>query len=64
MLGHWYGLLFLTESHPEETPKAHGVERKTKPKRNKYEVDSFSNWPTKQRRNDDEECLILLMIGG
>lgn len=61
MLGHWYGLLFIGQK-TEETTKAHGVERKTTPKRNKYEVDSFSNWPEKKRKNDDEECLILLMI--
>jgi hypothetical protein len=30
--------------------------------RQMWEVDSFSDWPTKPKRKDDEECLLLMMI--
>lgn len=61
MLAHWYGLLF-SERSPEETAKAHGKERGKTPRKSAYEVDSFSGWPNKTHKNDDEECLILLMM--
>ena len=33
-----------------------------KRKRGRYEVDAFADWPHVPSRNDDEECLLLMMI--
>ena len=63
MLGHWYQLLFTDET-PVKKISAHGVEKQDKPKRGKFEVNSFSGFPEKLRRKDDDEFILLMMMGG
>jgi hypothetical protein len=58
-------LLYVAPPEPE-AKKAHGIEKQpTKPKRGRYEVDSFSDFVRKPiTRNDDDELMLIYMMQG
>ena len=58
MLADWYTLLF--QADPPVVKAGSGSATKAKPKRGRFEVDSFSNWPAKEQKKDDDDCFILL----
>lgn len=61
-------LALLYVAPPEPAAKgSHGIEKRpAKPKRGRYEVDSFSDFVRKPiiTRNDDDELMLIFMMQG